>query len=136
MERKISDSSLKPTKKIIATLVSHRNYKRWCIFALVLYLVWFGAIEVARQTVPDYACNHEFQYSPWTRECNIATAGALCAATMVQINRVCLSTFREENDLGTLSSYYASIIVHLISTTAHVSSLFFGWGGICRDAFG
>eukprot|EP01033_Poteriospumella_lacustris_P016855 gene16855-12065_t len=55
---------------------------------------------------------------------------------MVQINRVCLSTFREENDLGTLSSYYASIIVHLISTTAHVGSLFFEWGGTCRDAFG
>lgn len=132
----MSASSLKPTKQIITTLVSHRNYKQWCIFALVVYLIWFGVIEVTRQTVPSYACNHPFQYSPWTRECNIATAGALCAATILQINRVSLSTFREENDLGTLSSYYASIIVNLISTTAHVGTLFFEWGGTCRDAFG
>eukprot|EP01031_Cornospumella_fuschlensis_P026290 gene26290-31757_t len=75
-------------------------------------------------------------HAPWTRDVSLVVSGFFVASLGLQINRMCLSTFREENDIGTFSSYFASLCVNIIATCSHTSTLFFDWGGTCEDAFG
>jgi len=119
-----------------STILSHRNYKRVCLLSFIVYLVLHLLLGLHHFFSVMPICSLERARAPWTRDFNIATAGAFIIAICFQLNRIFLSTFREENDIGTLSSYYASLSVNLIAAISHCSVLFYDWGGTCSDAFG
>ena len=118
------------------SVLSQRHYKKVCFIGAIAFLASFLAIGVLHLSFKDGICNNEIHISQWAREFNIASAGALVVAILLQVNRINLSTFREDSDIGTLSTYYASIVVNTISATSHLGAILFQWGGICRDAFG
>jgi hypothetical protein len=80
-------------------------------------------------------CSFETQRPSWTRDVHLITIGGYLVAICLQLNRISLTTFREENGIGTKSAYFSSLIVLLISSIANLS-IFFDVGGTCLDYFG
>jgi hypothetical protein len=119
-----------------STVLSQRHYQSVCTGALILYFLLNGLLGYNHFYSEDKVCSLVRTRATWTREFNIAVAGGFFVAIAFQLNRIFLSTFREENDIGTLSTYYASLCVNIISTASHFSVLLFDWGGTCIDAFG
>jgi hypothetical protein len=134
MNKKVTGNRIMPFQR--STILSHRHYKRVCILSILVYLVLHTLLGVNHWYSSSPICELNRTRAAWTRDFNIATAAAFIIAICFQLNRIFLSTFREENDIGTLSSYYASLCVNTIAAIAHCSVLFYDWGGTCVDAFG
>lgn len=115
-------------------VLSQRYYKNVCAVSLFGFFLSFLVLGINNAS-NKYFCANKFEWAQWTREWNVATAGALVVIIVLQLGRLSLSTFREDSDIGTLSSYYVSITANSISAVAHLSTLF-QWGGVCRDVFG
>lgn len=117
------------------SVLSQRYYKKVCAVSLFGFFLSFLVLGINNAS-NKYFCANRFEWAQWTREWNVATAGTLVVIIVLQLGRLSLSTFREDSDIGTLSSYYVSITANSISAVAHLSTLFFQWGGVCRDVFG
>lgn len=126
----------KPTTPRGGTILSQRHYKTVCACGLSIYLISLITVGLNHWLNIYPVCTESYISAAWTRDFNIATCGGFAVAVALQMNRIFLSTFREENDVGTLSSYYASLVVNMIAAVSHISTLLFRWGGICRDPFG
>lgn len=118
------------------TILSQRNYKRVCIGGILIFFLLYGLLGYNKWISSSPICKEDYARAQWTRDFSIAICGAFLVAVCLQLNRISLSIFREENDIGTLSSYYASLSVNVIAATSHFCTLLFNWGGTCRDAFG
>ncbi len=118
------------------TILSHRHYKAVCTFSIMIFIVLHLMVGLNRYLAESPLCPYDPPGSPWIRDINIFTAGGLVFAMFLQMNRIQLSTFREHNDIGTMSSYFASLCVNFISGISHISIVFWDWGGNCKDAYG
>jgi hypothetical protein len=118
------------------TILSHRHYKAVCTFAIVIFIMLHLSLGLDHYLAEHPLCPFEAPGSPWIRDINIFTAGGLVFAMFLQMNRIQLSTFREHNDIGTMSSYFASLCVNFIAGISHISIVFWDWGGNCKDAYG
>lgn len=118
------------------TNLSQRNYKKICVLSFIVFAIAYISLGINRQFSTAPLCPYELELKSWVRDWNVAAAGGMLVAIAVQMNRILLSTFREDNDIGTLSSYYASFVVNVMCAITHLGALFFGWGGMCRDPFG
>jgi len=136
--------------------LSSQQFKLVCFAACILFTLGLLLIEANRSfgpfrlpiylygserpviTLATGICEEEkiIQYSNWTRDINMLVSGTFICTILTQINRLVVSTFREENDIGTEASFYASICVSCIAGVSCMSTLCFDWGGVCRDAFG
>lgn len=136
--------------------LSSRQFKLVCFTACFLFSLGLISIEINRSfgpfqlpiyiygsdlpvvTLSTGICDEEkiIQYSNWTRDINLLVSGTFVCTILTQMNRLVVSTFREENDIGTEASFYASICVSCIAGVSCMSTLWFDWGGVCRDAFG
>lgn len=119
-----------------STILSHRHYYQICFISLIFYLVVFVLLGVNAYLSSHPVCPYSLTRAQWTRDVNIFTVGGFFITISMQINRVFISTFREDNDIGTLSSYYASIVANVMSGMSHLFTLLFDYGGSCIDVFG
>lgn len=130
----------KPTTLKVAakapTILSQRHYRTVCGISILLYSVSHIGIGLNKLLTTNPICPLDVTPSSWAIHINLLICGAILAGIFLQINRICLSTFREEGDIGTLSTYFASLCVNTIAATSLLSSTLWGWGGICIDAFG
>lgn len=132
----MTHSEAGPRTSSKSTILSHRHYTKVCFIGLIVYFVLHISIGLDNWFSPQPICPQKVTHAPWTRDVSLVISGFFVASIGLQINRMCLSTFREENDIGTYSSYFASLCVNLISACSHTCTLLFDWGGICEDAFG
>ena len=121
-------------KHVIHSLQTNRNYLRGCIAAFVGYIILMVGL-VFNNFSNSPICSFEVERSRWTRDVHLITIGGYIIAICLQLNRISLTTFREENGIGTKSAYYSSLIVLLISAISNIS-MFFDVGGVCVDYFG
>lgn len=119
-----------------STIFSHRQYLPICICAFLLYMVMHLLLGLDHLFSAHPICPLGIPRARWTRDVNIFTSGGLAMAIILQINRIYLSIFREENSLGTLSSFYSSTCVNLIACISHFSIVWGDWGGQCQDVWG
>lgn len=131
-----NDQGPKSTSFAKSTILSHRHYSKVCFICLIAYFILHAAIGLDHIYSPHPICPLNVTHAAWTRDISLIVSGFFVASVGLQINRMCLSTFREENDIGTFSAYFASLCVNLIASCSHTSTLFFNWGGTCEDAFG
>jgi hypothetical protein len=124
------------TLKNKSTVLSQRHYKTVCATAVIIFFCLNALLGYNHYYGSDKVCSIHRHRAPWTRDFNVAVAGGFFISILFQLNRIFLSTFREENDIGTLSSYYASLCVNIISATSHFAVLLLDWCGTCVDAFG
>lgn len=118
------------------TILSHRHYKAVCISTIIVFITLHLLLGLNQYFAEHPLCPYEAPGSPWIRDINIFTAGGLIFSMLLQMNRIQLSTFREHNDIGTMSSYFASLCVNFIAGISHISIIFWDWGGNCKDAYG
>lgn len=118
------------------TSVSRRNYKSVLLISSLVYIASYAALGYNYYYSSSPLCPVKLQHASWVRDMNLSAAGSLLVTIGLQLNRVFLSTFRDDGDVGTLSSYYASIVVNSISSSAHFGEVLFNWGGTCTDPFG
>lgn len=125
-----------PTVPQYTSSLSRRNYKSVLLVSTLVYVVSYAAVGYNYYYSASPLCPLELSHASWVRDMNLSAAGSLLVTIGLQLNRVFLSTFRDDGDVGTLSSYYASILVNGISSSAHFGAVLFNWGGTCTDPFG
>lgn len=124
------------TAKKKSTVLSQRHYKTVCIVAVAIFFILNALLGYNHYYATNKVCSIHRIRASWTRDFNIAVAGGFSTSILFQINRIYMSIFRDESDIGTLSSYYASLCVNIISATSHFAVLLLDWCGTCVDAFG
>ncbi len=122
--------------RVHSPILSHRYYKTVCLVALSIYFFMFFGIQYDRLYSQNPICPYPTPRASWTRDFNIITSGGMIYAVWLQINRITLSSFREENDIGTTSAYYASLSVNVMALMSHFFTVAWEWGGNCQDPFG
>eukprot|EP01033_Poteriospumella_lacustris_P007235 gene7235-5208_t len=125
-----------PTVPQYTSSLSRRNYKSVLLVSTLVYTISYAALGYNYYYSSNPLCPLELSHASWVRDMNLSAAGSLLVTIGLQLNRVFLSTFRDDGDVGTLSSYYASILVNGISSSAHFGAVLFNWGGTCTDPFG
>jgi len=81
-------------------------------------------------------CNADDSYEKWAEDVNLIVVSSLCVLACVHASRLCLTSFRDQDDLGTFANYLSSLTVNLISAVSIGSTLLYRWGGTCEDVFG
>lgn len=81
-------------------------------------------------------CNANDTYDKWADDIHLVVVSSLCVLACVHLSRLCLTSFRDQDDLGTFANYLSSLTVNTISAASTASTLFYRWGGTCEDVFG
>ena len=123
-------------QQVRATIFSHRYYQTICILCVTVFLCIHGALKLNHSFSLLPLCDAPHENAQWMKNLNIFSAGGMVFTFFSHLNRMCLSTFRENGDIGTKGSYVASVCISGMATVASVSLLDDNWGGYCIDAFG
>ena len=81
-------------------------------------------------------CNADDSYDKWADDIHLVVVSSLCVLACVHLSRLCLTSFRDQDDLGTFANYLSSLTVNTISAASTASTLLYRWGGTCEDVFG
>lgn len=103
---------------------------------LVIYLVLWSIFALCAYNKISNCRKDESVVSSWVDQVSVFVIGGYALSSIIQVNRLLISSFGDNDSLGTQRAYSLSMCLTLISTFSTVADQFLFPKVFCSDAFG